>query len=94
MSYPEIQSILLSMQSLCYLIYLYKFRPMTSSFDLIKLMIRESFLMAIFCSFLLYSFDSTNDQLLLYGWIHIFLFSFILSTSLAVDMIEYFYKVY
>ncbi|CAD8103015.1 unnamed protein product [Paramecium primaurelia] len=93
-NYPEIQSILLSMQSLCFLIYLYKFRPLTSNFDLVKLMIRESFLMAIFCSLLLYSFDSTNDQLLLYGWIHIFLFLFILSTSLVVDMIEYFYKAY
>ncbi|CAD8188506.1 unnamed protein product [Paramecium octaurelia] len=94
MNYPEIQSILLSMQSLCYLIYLFKFRPITSNFDLVKLMIRESFLMAIFCSFLLYSLDSTNDQQLLYGWMHIILFSFILSTSLVVDMIEYFYKLY
>ncbi|CAK61926.1 unnamed protein product (macronuclear) [Paramecium tetraurelia] len=94
MNYPEIQSILLSMQSLCYLIYLFKFRPITSNFDLVKLMIRESFLMAIFCSFLLYSLDSTNDQQLLYGWMHIILFSIILSTSLVADMIEYCYKLY
>ncbi|CAD8094674.1 unnamed protein product [Paramecium primaurelia] len=85
--YPEAQSILLSMQSLFYLIYLIFFRPIKSNFDLIKLLFREVIFLLITGSFLVYSLELNEDQYLLYGWLHIALFCFIMGFTLIVDIV-------
>ncbi|CAD8179767.1 unnamed protein product [Paramecium pentaurelia] len=92
--FPELQSILLSMLSIIYLIYLISNKPVRSKYDFIKLILKETFLMIITGSFLIYSLQLTNEQLLLFGWMHIALFSSMLASSLIIDMINHFIKAY
>ncbi|CAD8208385.1 unnamed protein product [Paramecium octaurelia] len=92
--YPEAQSILLSMQSFFYLLYLIFFRPIKSNLDLIKLLCREGLLLIITGSFLIYSLELNEDQLLLYGWLHIALFSFIIGFTLIIDILDQGQKAY
>ncbi|CAD8155329.1 unnamed protein product [Paramecium pentaurelia] len=92
--YPELQSILLSMSSAIYLIYLIQNNPLRSQYDFIKLIFKETFLLIITGSFLIYSFNLSNELLLLCGWIHIALFSTMLASSLVIDMINHLINAY
>ncbi|CAD8132525.1 unnamed protein product [Paramecium octaurelia] len=74
LDYPQVQSILLSMFSIFYLSYLLKYKPLQSMYEYAKLISREFFFIIITGSFLIYSFEFDQNQLLLYGWIHIALF--------------------
>ncbi|CAD8093432.1 unnamed protein product [Paramecium sonneborni] len=87
-NYPEIQSILLSMSSVFYLGYLFKFKPLQSQYEYIKLILREILFALITGSFLIYSFDIEQNYLILIGWIHICCFSLMLISNLSVDLIE------
>ncbi|CAD8097693.1 unnamed protein product [Paramecium sonneborni] len=86
--FPEAQSILLSMQSLFYLIYLIIFRPIQSNYDLAKLICREIILFIITGSFLVYSFEINYDQFLIFGWIHISLFCFLMGFTIVADLVQ------
>ncbi|CAD8131349.1 unnamed protein product [Paramecium sonneborni] len=86
--YPEAQSILLSMQSLFYLIYLIYFRPLISNFYLAKLLCREVVFLIITGSFLVQSQEFNEDKFLVYGWLHIGLFCFIIGFTLIVDILD------
>ncbi|CAD8198825.1 unnamed protein product [Paramecium pentaurelia] len=94
MKYPEAQSVLLSMQSLFYSIYLIHFRPIKSKFELAKLICREVTLLINTGSFLLYSFKLNDVQYLLFGWLHISLFCFLMGFTLIVDLLESGQKAY
>ncbi|CAD8119567.1 unnamed protein product [Paramecium sonneborni] len=86
--YPEAQSVLLSMQSLFYLIYLIHFRPIMSNFELAKLFCREIVFLIMTGSFLVYSLELNEDQFMLFGWLHMALFCFMLGFTLIVDILE------
>ncbi|CAD8187652.1 unnamed protein product [Paramecium octaurelia] len=86
--YPEAQSVLLSMQAMLYLIYLIRFKPMKSNFELAKLICRELTLLINTGSFLLYSFELNDTQQLFYGWLHISLFCSLMGFTLFVDIFE------
>ncbi|CAD8128680.1 unnamed protein product [Paramecium sonneborni] len=88
LNYPQVQSILLSMSSFFYLSYILKFKPIQSNYEYAKLMSREFFFILITGSFLIYSFEFDENQLLLYGWIHITLFTLMLISNLIIDLIE------
>ncbi|CAD8206369.1 unnamed protein product [Paramecium octaurelia] len=87
-NWPEVQSILLCIQSLAYLIYLCTVKPLISNNEYIKLIFREFLFLSTVGSFLTYSFSQTEEQLLIWGWIHISMLTTILGTTLFVDMIE------
>ncbi|CAD8154790.1 unnamed protein product [Paramecium octaurelia] len=86
--YPQVQSLLLSMQSFFYLIYLIKFAPLQSPYDLTKLKYREFFFMLITGSLLIYTFDFSYDYQMLFGWIHISMISLLLIINLVIDVSE------
>ncbi|CAK76405.1 unnamed protein product (macronuclear) [Paramecium tetraurelia] len=86
--YPQVQSLLLSMQSFFYLIYLIKFAPLQSPYDLNKLKYREFFFMLITGSLLIYTFEFSKDQQMLFGWIHISMISLLLIINLVIDVSE------
>ncbi|CAD8102878.1 unnamed protein product [Paramecium sonneborni] len=92
--YPEAQSILLSMQSFFFLIYLIKFKPQKCVFEMIKLMCREFLLIIITGSFLIYSFEFSQEYFLIFGWIHIGLFCIILVINLLLDVLQQILKTY
>ncbi|CAD8042898.1 unnamed protein product [Paramecium primaurelia] len=94
MNQPEIQTILLSLQSLIYLLYLYKVQPLKSQSEYIKLILREFIFLTTVGSFLIYSFNLTEEQYLICGWIHISMLSTILGINLFIDMIEFLGKLY
>ncbi|CAK69618.1 unnamed protein product (macronuclear) [Paramecium tetraurelia] len=94
MNYPEAQSILLSMLSFFYLIYLIKFKPLQSQFELLKLIFRELLVMLITGTFLIYSFDFSQDNYMLFGWIHIGMFCSILASNLFIDIYVQIQKIY
>ncbi|CAD8101960.1 unnamed protein product [Paramecium sonneborni] len=94
MNEPQIQSIFLSIQSLTYLIYLCREQPLKQKSESIKLLNKEFLFFLTVSTFLIYSFDLTEDQLLKCGWIHISMFTIILGTCLLVDMYELISKVY
>ncbi|CAD8185229.1 unnamed protein product [Paramecium octaurelia] len=93
-NYPEAQSISLSTFSLFYLFFLLKFRPLKSQYDLTKLIIKEILFSLIIGSFLVYSYNLDNKLNLLFGWIHIGMFSLMLASNLVIDIVEQVQKVY
>ncbi|CAK57239.1 unnamed protein product (macronuclear) [Paramecium tetraurelia] len=93
-NWPEVQSIFLSIQSLVYLIYLCTVKPLISNNEYIKLIFREFLFLSTVGSFLTYSFNQDEEQLLTWGWIHISMLTTILGTSLFVDMIEFIGKLH
>ncbi|CAD8109131.1 unnamed protein product [Paramecium sonneborni] len=92
--YPEAQSILLSIQSLLFLIYMIKFKPLKSLFELSKLICREFLLTIISGTFLAYSFELSQDNFILIGWIHISMFSTIMASNLFIDLFSQFKRIY
>ncbi|CAD8101523.1 unnamed protein product [Paramecium sonneborni] len=93
MNYPEVQSILLSMLSFYFLIFIIKFKPLKSKYEFFKQIFKELFLMLITGSFLVYSMVLDDDQFLLFGWIHIYSFVALLSITLIIDLIEHVIKI-
>ncbi|CAD8149832.1 unnamed protein product [Paramecium octaurelia] len=93
-NYPEAQSILLSMKSLFFLIYLIKFKPLKSFFELTKLVCKEFIFMIISGTFLFYSFEFSQETFILIGWIHISLFCTIMASNLFVDILQQIRKKY
>ncbi|CAD8104762.1 unnamed protein product [Paramecium sonneborni] len=93
-NYPEAQSILLSIQSLLFFIYMIKFKPLKSPFELYKLICREFLLMIISGTFLVYSFKLSQDNFIQIGWIHIGMFSTIMASNLFIDLFQQLLKVY
>ncbi|CAK57394.1 unnamed protein product (macronuclear) [Paramecium tetraurelia] len=93
-NYPEAQSVSLSTFSLFYLFFLLKFRPLKSQYDLTKLIIKEILFSLIIGSFLVYSYNLDNNLNLLFGWIHIGMFSLMLASNLVIDIVESVQKVY
>ncbi|CAD8059006.1 unnamed protein product [Paramecium sonneborni] len=91
---PEAQSILLSIQSLLFFIYMIKFKPLKSLFELSKLICREFLLMIISGTFLAYSFELSQDNFILIGWIHISLFSTIMASNLFIDLFLQLKRIY
>ncbi|CAD8156917.1 unnamed protein product [Paramecium octaurelia] len=94
MNYPEAQSILLSMLSFFYLIYLIKYKPLQSQYELRKLICRELLVMLITGTFLIYSFDFSQDSYMLFGWVHIGMFCSILASNLFIDIYVQIHKIY
>ncbi|CAD8101520.1 unnamed protein product [Paramecium sonneborni] len=92
--YPEAQSILLSIQSFLFLTYLIKFKPQKCVFEMVKLICREFLLIIIIGSFLIYSFEFSQESLILIGWIHIGLFCTILAINLFLDVLQQIWKTY
>ncbi|CAD8166678.1 unnamed protein product [Paramecium octaurelia] len=93
-NYPEAQSILLSMQSLFFLIYIIRFKPLKSVFELTKLVCKEFVFMIISGTFLLYSFEFSQETFILIGWIHISLFCAIMASNLFIDILQQIKKKY
>ncbi|CAD8151592.1 unnamed protein product [Paramecium pentaurelia] len=93
-NYPEAQSILISMQSTFFGIYLIRFQPLKSKFELSKIIFKEFLLMLITGTFLLYSFQFSQDHLIIIGWVHIGLFCTILALNLFLDLLQQILKVY
>ncbi|CAD8196471.1 unnamed protein product [Paramecium octaurelia] len=87
-NYPEAQSILLSMQSLFFLIYLIRFKPLKSFLELTKLICKEFVFMIISGTFLFYSFEFSQETFILIGWIHISLFCVIMASNLFIDILQ------
>ncbi|CAD8157761.1 unnamed protein product [Paramecium pentaurelia] len=93
-NYPEAQSILLSIQSMLFLVYLIRFKPLKSLFELSKLILREFLLMIISGTFLVYSFEFSQDNFISIGWIHIGMFCTILAFNLLIDLFSQIKKTY
>ncbi|CAD8195876.1 unnamed protein product [Paramecium pentaurelia] len=93
-NYPEAQSILLSMLSFLHLIYLVKFQPLLSPFELSKLICRELLIMITTGTFLIYSFEFSQDNFMMIGWIHIIMFCTVLASNLFIDIFAQIQKIY
>ncbi|CAD8129151.1 unnamed protein product [Paramecium sonneborni] len=93
-NFPEAQSILLSTQSFLFMIYLIKFKPLKSVYELSKLICRELLLMIITGTFLCYSFEFSPENNIIIGWVHIGMFCAILASNLFIDLLQQIKTIY